>query len=126
VIIYSLSGVNDSVVVGYHTLAVGAVAHAGASRRVKRNMPNPVPVMVLGRLAVDQAAQRRGIGTAFLRDVVLRTVQAAEIAAIRAIVVHAISEAAKRFYQGCGFVPSPIDPMTVMIAIAEARKMLGE
>jgi predicted N-acetyltransferase YhbS len=113
-------------VVGYYALAVGAVAHAGAPGRVKRNMPDPVPVMVLGRLAVDQDVQRRRIGTGLLRDAVLRTVQAAEIAGIRAIVVHAISEAAKRFYQEYGFIASPIDPMTVMITVAEARKMLGE
>lgn len=113
-------------VVGYYAIAVGAVAHIGAPGRVKRNMPDPIPVMVLGRLAVDKAVQHRRIGTGLLRDAVLRTVQAAEIAGIRAIVVHAISEAAKRFYQGYGFIPSPIDPMTVMVTVAEARKMLGE
>lgn len=112
--------------VGYYALAVGAVAHAGTPGRVKRNMLDPVPVIVLGRLAVDKSFQGRGIGNGLLRDAVLRTVQAAEIAGIRAIVVHAISEAAKRFYQGYGFIPSPIDPMTVMITITEARKMLGE
>lgn len=113
-------------VVGYYALAVGAVAHIGAPGRMKRNIPDPVPVMVLGRLAVDKTIQHRGIGTGLLRDAVLRTVQAAEIAGIRAIVVHAISEAAKGFYQGYGLIPSPIDPMTVMITVAEARKMLGE
>lgn len=113
-------------VVGYYTLAVGAVAHAGAPGRVKRNMPDPVPVMVLGRLAVDKDFQGRGVGSGLLRDAVLRTVQAAEIAGIRAILVHAISEAAKRFYQGYGFIASPIDPMTVMITLAEAVKTLGD
>lgn len=112
-------------IVGYYTLAVGAVAHAGAPGRVKRNMPDPVPVMVLGRLAVDKDFQSRGIGSGLLRDAVLRTVQAAEIAGIHAILVHAISEAAKRFYQSYGFIASPIDPMTVMITLAEARKTLG-
>ncbi|NGZ10913.1 MAG: N-acetyltransferase [Nitrospira sp. LK70] len=113
-------------VVGYYALVVGAVAHVGASGRVKRHMPDPVPVMVLGRLAVDRSFQGRGIGSGMLHDVVLRTIQAAEIAGIGAILVHAISEAAKRFYQGYGFIGSPIDPMTVMNAVAEARKMLGE
>lgn len=112
-------------VVGYYTLAVGAVAHTGAPGRVKRNMPDPVPVMVLGRLAVDKDFQGRGIGSGLLRDAVLRTVQAAEIAGIRAILVHAISEAAKRFYQDYGFIASPIDPMMVMITLAEALKTLG-
>jgi GNAT superfamily N-acetyltransferase len=112
-------------VVGYYTLAVGAVAHADAPGRVKRNTPDPVPAMVLGRLAVDRAFQGRHIGAGLLRDAVLRTVQAAEIAGIRAILVHAISEAAKRFYEGYGFIGSPVDPLTVMITIAEAVKVGG-
>jgi len=112
-------------VVGYYTLAVGAVALAGATGRVRRNMPDPVPVMLLGRLAVDKDHQRRGIGTRLLRDAILRTIQAAEIAGIRAILVHAISDAAKRFYEGWGFVGSPVDPLTVMITVTEAVNMLG-
>ena len=113
-------------VVGYYTLAVGAVAHAEAAGRVRRNMPDPLPVMVLGRLAVDKSFQRRGIGKGLLRDAVLRTVQAAEIAGIRAILVHAISEPAKRFYEGCGFIASPIDPLTVVPTVADAEKILME
>lgn len=113
-------------VVGYYSLAVGAVAHVDASGRVKRNMPDPVPVMVLGRLAVDKDFQGHGIGSGLLRDAVLRTVQAAEIAGIRAILVHALSDAAKRFYQSHGFIASPINPMTVMITVGEAVKTLGE
>jgi hypothetical protein len=111
-------------VVGYYTLAVGAVAHVEAPGRVRRNMPDPVPAMVLGRLAVDRAFQRRYIGAGLLCDAVLRTVQAAEIAGIRAILVHAISEEAKRFNEGYGFVTSPVDPLTVMITLAEAVKIL--
>jgi GNAT superfamily N-acetyltransferase len=112
-------------VVGYYTLAVGCIAHAGAPGRVKRNMPDPVPAMVLGRLAVDKAFQGRHIGTGLLRDAVLRTVQAAEIAGIRAILVHAISRAAKPFSEGYGFAASTLDRMTVMITVAEAVKTLG-
>jgi len=115
----------DKKVVGYYTLAVGAVALAEAPGRVRRNMPDPLPVMVLGRFAVDKNLQHRGIGRGLLRDAILRIVQAAEIAGIRAILVHAISEAAKRFYEGCGFIASPVDPLTVMITLAEAAKMLG-
>jgi ribosomal protein S18 acetylase RimI-like enzyme len=89
-------------------------------------MPNPVPVMVIGRLAIDARFQGRGIGSALLRDAVLRTVQAAEIAGIRAILVHAISENAKRFYEKSGFIASPIDPMTLMITVFEAARMLGQ
>ncbi len=112
-------------VVGYYTLAVGAVAHAGASGRIRRNMPGPVPAILLGRLAVDNACQGAGIGTALLRDAVMRTLQAAQIAGIRTILVHAISDRAKRFYEKHGFVVSPVDPMTVMITVAEAAKALG-
>jgi len=81
--------------------------------------------MLLGRLAVDKSAHGRHIGSGQLRDAVLRTVQAAEIAGIRAILVHAISDEAKRFYERHGFVASPFDPLTVMIAVAEAVKILS-
>jgi len=113
-------------VVGYYTLAVGAVTHAEAPGRVRRNMPDPVPVMVLGRLAVDKAFQGRHIGVGLLRDAVLRTVQAAEIGGIRAILVHAISESAKSFYENHGFVASPVDPLTVMIRLSEAVESLKD
>jgi len=111
-------------VVGYYALAVGAVAHTAAPGRVRRNMPDPVPVMVIGRLAVDRTMQGQAVGPALLRDAILRTLQAAEIAGIRAILVHAISERAKAFYQRCGFTQSPIEPMTLMITLEEARRAL--
>lgn len=116
----------NKLVVGYYTLTNGAITHAQAPGRGKRNMPDPVPVMILGRLAVDKDFQRRGIGAGLLRDALLRTVQAADIAGIRAILVHAISEHAKRFYESHGFISSPVDPLTVMITVVEAKKMLGE
>ncbi len=109
-------------VVGYYALAVGAVAHSEAPGRVRRNMPDPVPVMIIGRLAVHKDFQGRKIGPGLLRDAILRTMQAAEIAGVRAILVHAISERAKQFYEGCGFGASPMDPMTLMITVAEAVK----
>lgn len=114
----------DRRVVGYYALAVGAVAHAEATGRTRRNMPDPVPVMVLGRLAIDAGFQGRGLGRALLRDAILRTLQAAEIAGIRAILVHAISEDARRFYERCGFQPSPLDPMTLMITLRDAEQAL--
>ena len=113
-------------VVGYYALAAGAAAHANAPGRVRRNMPNPVPVMVIGRLAIDLRFQGRGIGSALLRDAVLRTAQAAGIAGIRAILVHAISERAKRFYEKSGFRASPVEPMTLMITVSEAESALRE
>jgi GNAT superfamily N-acetyltransferase len=109
-------------VAGYYALAVGAVAHAEAPGRIRRNMPDPVPVMIIGRLAVHKDYQGRQIGPGLLRDAVLRTLQAAEIAGVRAILVHAISERARKFYEGCGFIPSPMDPMTLMITVVEAGK----
>ena len=113
-------------VLAYYALAVGAVAHVDAPGRVRRNMADPVPVMVIGRLAIDQSIQGQGIGPALLRDAILRTLQAAEIAGIRAILVHAISERAKRFYEKWGFVSSPVEPLTLMITVAEARKAVAE
>ena len=111
-------------VVGYYALAAGAVAQAGATGRARRNMPDPVPVMVIGRLAIDSRHQGRGLGRALLRDAILRTLRAAEIAGIRAMLVHAISDDARRFYERCGFRPSPLDPMTLMITLEDARRQL--
>lgn len=112
-------------VIGYYALAVGGVAHADAAGRTRRNMPDPVPVMVLARLAVDETVQGSGLGRGLLRDAVLRTVQAADIAGIRALLVHAISDDARKFYEHCGFQASPTKPMTLMITLAEARRSLG-
>jgi GNAT superfamily N-acetyltransferase len=111
-------------VVGFYTLAAGAVAHSAAPGRMRRNMPDPIPVMILGRLAVDKSFHGQGVGTGLLRDAVLRIVQAAEIAGIRGILVHAISEDAKRFYEKYGFVTSPVDPLTVMIKVTEAVRII--
>jgi GNAT superfamily N-acetyltransferase len=113
------------VVVAYYCLANGAVAQTAATGRVRRNMPDPIPVMVIGRLAVDRHWQGKGIGRALLRDAVLRTLQAAEIAGIRAILVHAISEDAKQFYETCGFTTSSVDPMTLMVKVDDATAALG-
>jgi GNAT superfamily N-acetyltransferase len=106
-------------VIAYYCLATGAVAQTAATGKVRRNMPDPIPVMVIGRLACDRNWQGCGIGRALLRDAILRTLQAAEIAGIRAILVHAISEDAKQFYQKCGFTVSPIDPMTLMVKVSD-------
>jgi GNAT superfamily N-acetyltransferase len=111
-------------VVGYYSLAAGSVAREAAPGRVRRNMPEPVPVVVLGRLAIDKNFQGQGLGRALLRDAVLRTLQAANIIGIRAILVHALSDEAKRFYEACGFRPSPINPMTLMVTVSEALKAL--
>jgi len=111
-------------VAGYYSLAVGAATHEQVSGRIKRNMPDPILVLILGRLAVDKAFQGKGIGTGLLKDGLLRMMQAAEIADIRALLVHAISDAAKCFYEAYGFIASPVDPMTVMITLVEAERIL--
>ena len=112
-------------VVGYYSLAAGSVSHAAATGRVRRNMPDPVPVALLGRLAIDRHWQGRGLGWGLLRDAVLRVLAAGETIGVRAILVHAISEEAKKFYERCGFRPSPGEPMTLMITVEEARTMLS-
>jgi GNAT superfamily N-acetyltransferase len=112
-------------VIGYYSLAAGSVLHAEATVRVRRNMPDPVPAALLGRLAVDRGWQGRGLGAALLRDAILRVIGAAGTIGVRALLVHAISEEAKTFYEHQGFRPSAIEPMTVMITIEEARRMLG-
>ncbi|SFH61375.1 GNAT family N-acetyltransferase [Planctomicrobium piriforme] len=112
-------------VVAYYSLATGAVLRANSPGGVRRNMPEPIPVMVLGRLAVDQQWQGHGLGQGLLRDAILRTLQAAEIAGIRALLVHALSDAAKKFYEHCGFQTSPIDPLTLMLRLSAAARLLS-
>jgi len=111
---------NGDVVIGFYCLANGSVFQSVATGKVRRNMPDPIPVMVIGRLAIDRSWQGKGLGHALLKDAILRTLQASEIAGIRAILVHAISENAKLFYEKCGFTASPIDEMTLMIRIKDA------
>jgi GNAT superfamily N-acetyltransferase len=111
----------DSRVVGYYALASGVVMVESAPGRFRRNMPNPIPVAVLARLAVDKNWQGRGIGRVLFRDAAQRVAQAADAIGIRGIVVHAISENAKNFYLTLGFDPSPLEPMTLMVTLADVR-----
>ena len=115
-----------SAVVGYYSLATGAVARDEAPGPVRRNMPDPIPVIVLGRLAIDQRYQNQGLGQALLRDAILRVLQAADIAGVKAILVHAISEEAKRFYLSSGFLESPVAPMTLCLGLEIARRAITE
>lgn len=107
-------------VVGYYAMATGSVMHQEAPAKIKRNMPEPVPVMVLGRLAVDKRAQSMGIGRGLLKDAILRTMTVAEQAGIRALLVHALSNEARKFYLQCGFIESPMDPMLLMMTLKDA------
>ncbi len=112
-------------VVGYCCLAAGALGHADAPGALRRNRPDPIPVMVLGRLAIHKDHHQAGLGTALLRDALTRTLQAAEIAGVAALLVHAISEDAKRFYRSRGFVESPVKSMTMCLILESARKALA-
>lgn len=111
---------NDGVrVVAYYALASGAVAVATATGRLRRNMPDPIPVVVLGRLAVDTAFQGQGFGRALVRDAGMRVMQSADLIGIRGMMVQALSIEAKTFYENVGFEPSPLDPMMLMITLAD-------
>jgi predicted N-acetyltransferase YhbS len=112
---------NDTVV-GYYALATGSVERNDATGNVRRNMPEPIPVMVLGRLAVDKKYQSQGIGRGMLKDAILRVIGVAKQAGIRAILVHAISDEAKLFYMRQGFRESPTNDMTLMITLEEALR----
>ena len=111
----------DRRVVAYYALAAGGVDLVTAPGRVRRNMPDPVPISVLGRFAINKAYQKRGLGRALVQDAGRRVMQAADIIGIRALVVHAISEEAKAFYLAVGFEASPLQPLTLMATLADLK-----
>jgi len=116
----------DHRVVGFYTLSVGAVEYSTATRRIRKGLArHPVPVMILARLAVDKRYHGRKIGKSLLRDAVLRTLNAADIAGIRALFVHAKDENARYFYEKFGFEPSPADALKLMLLIKDAKKAVG-
>jgi GNAT superfamily N-acetyltransferase len=114
----------DNQVIAYYCLSTGSVSRSEAAGKLRRNMPDPLPVMILGRLAVDLAWQRHGIGAALLQDAVLRTIQVSEIAGVKALLVHAISDQASEFYKKWGFHPSPVNPKTLFLSIRQAKGLL--
>lgn len=115
----------DDRVVGYHTLVVGEVAHDDAPERLKKGLArHPVPIMLLARLAVARDWQGRGIGPALLKDALLRTLRAADIAGIRAFAVHAKDGEARAFYEHFDFVASPSDPMHLFVLVKDAKALL--
>lgn len=104
-------------VMAYYALAAGAVSHQASPGSIRRNMPDPVPVLVLARLAVDQRWQGRKIGGALLRDALQRAMSVAQHIGVRALLAHALHERARQFYVHYGFVPSPANPMTLMLPL---------
>jgi GNAT superfamily N-acetyltransferase len=114
----------NGVVVAYYALAASAVAPDAAPGRFRRNMPNPIPVVVLARLAIAREHQREGLGRALFQDAASRVIRAADSIGIRGLLVHAISEEAKAFYIRLGLDPSPLEPMTLMTAVADLQATL--
>jgi GNAT superfamily N-acetyltransferase len=119
-------GLVEDELVGYYTLAFGSVEHAEAPARVGKGLArHPIPLMVLARLAVSNSWQGQGIGSALLKDAVLRTLQAAEIAGLRALAVHAKDDEARAFYERYGFIPSPTDSYHLLVLLKNIKKDLG-
>lgn len=106
---------------GYYAMAAGAVSHSMATSGVRRNMPDPVPVMVLARLAIDHRAQGIKLGAALLQDAVNRAVTVSQNAGVRALLVHALHDRAKAFYEHFGFQESPQHPMTLMLRMSTVK-----
>jgi GNAT superfamily N-acetyltransferase len=116
----------ENKIVGYYALASGSISSQSVVGNFRRNMPNPIPIVILARLAIDSSCQGRGLGRALFRDAALRVVQAADTIGIRGIIVHAISPEAKSFYLALGFNESPIEPMTLMITLNDLRAYVAD
>lgn len=114
------------IVVGYYALAAGAVERDEAPSNLRRNMPSPIPVIILGRLAVDNREQGNGVGAALLKDALLRALNASQEIGAAAVLVHALNDRAKAFYLEHGFIESPIEPLVLMLRIKDIAAALGE
>ncbi len=112
-------------VLGYYTLSAVAVEHADLPGKVRRNAPNPVPAVLMGRLAIDTKTQGSGLGKFLVRDAILSTMAAADRIGVRILLVHALHEQAATFYEKLGFKRSPTDPLHLYLLLADARKSLG-
>lgn len=112
-------------VLGYYTLSAVAVEHASLPGKVRRNAPNPVPAVLMGRLAIDAKAQGSGLGRFLVRDAILSTLAAADRIGVRVLLVHALHEQAATFYEKLGFRRSPTYPLHLYLLLADARKSLG-
>jgi GNAT superfamily N-acetyltransferase len=117
---------NGNTAIGYYSLSAGAISHEAAPKAVRLNMPDPLPVLLLGRLAVDKRYHNKGIGQALLRDAIIRAVNVSSNAGVFAILVHALNDQAKQFYLSRGFVESPLQPMTFMMTLETVRSILAE
>ena len=116
----------DNTVVAYYSLHLGCIQHSIALRKIKRNMPDPIPAIVLGRLAVDINHQGKGLARALIKDMFLRAIQVSDLAGTKAVLVKALNDKVTDFYQSFGFVQSKSDPLLLMKAIAEVRASFQE
>ncbi len=118
-------GLADISIVGFYTLVVGQVSYEDSPQRLTKGLAHhSVPIMLLARLAVSNKWQKRGIGAALLKDAMRRTIQAADIAGIRAFAVHAKDEAAQQFYTHFDFIPSPTDPYHLFLLLKDLRRII--
>lgn len=115
---------NAGRVIGFYALSSGSVERLSAPKNIARNMPDQVPVIVLGRLAIDLEFQKQKLGAALLKDAMLRTLSISQNIGVRSLLLHAISEDAKRFYLSYGFQESVIDPMTLFLSIKKLQTCL--
>lgn len=116
---------SDSKVIGFYSLVVGQVLYSDAPERLKKGLPrHPIPIMLLARMAVDKNWQGQGIGAGLLKDAMLRTLQASDIAGIRAFIVHAKNQNAKAFYEHFNFQPSPTDPYHLFLLLKDIKASL--
>lgn len=116
----------DRAVIGYYCLSAGGIGRVAAPKRLQRNMPEQLPVLLLGRLAIDRRYHNRGLGSALLRDAMLRAVHIAGDTGVFALMVHSLNESATQFYLSRGFVQSPLQPMTLFMTLATVRTILAE
>ncbi len=112
-------------VVGYYALAATSIHRADATARAAHGMPQPVPAVLLGRLAVSQQEQGHGLGRFLVRDAIIRTLNAAEIVGVRVLLVHTASDDVRRFYLRLDFEPSPTDALHLMLLLKDVRASMG-
>ncbi len=111
----------ENKVVAYYSLHLGCIQHISAIRKIKRNMPDPIPAIVLGRLAVDKRHQGKGLAKGLIKDMFLKAIQVSDLAGTKAVLVKALNDKVRNFYQSFGFVQSKTDPLLLMKAISEVR-----
>jgi predicted N-acetyltransferase YhbS len=108
-------------VVAYYASSTAVVLHAGATGRARRNQPDPLPALLLGRLAVDVKHRGERLGEALLKHFIVKSLEVAQITGVRVLLVHAKDQTAASFYRRCNFEPSPIDDLTMMLVVKDIR-----